>query len=147
MQTIVISSAEDVAALAKDVRTGKRRVATEIILRLDVINNEQADRLSKEINRYYFACACNEATALGLAGLILSLIWVSSRLDTWRDIGWQYGVAVIGAFIVATGIGKAIGRHRARRLLRNAVGELVSLVPKAQEIGKGDGSVTCAVGG
>lgn len=146
MKTISISTAEDVNALAKDVRTGKRRHANEIIIRLDGLEKEQADQLSQEINKNYFACGCSEATVLGLAGLAAVLIWTGNHLESWRIFSWQDGLIVAGIFIIATGVGKAIGRLRARSALKTAVDKLISYAPEAQDIGKGDGSALCSVG-
>ena len=146
MKAITISTAEDVAALAKDIRTGKRRLAREIVIKLEGVNKSQVDQISEELNRNYFSCGCNEATALGLLGLVAALISVSIQLETWHDISWQHGIIVIGIFIIATGFGKAIGRYRARRAMTAAVKKLMSFTPKVKEIGKGDGSALCAVG-
>ena len=146
MKTIIISTAEDVAALVKDIRTGKRRHMGKIEIRLNGLEEEQADRLSKEINKYYFSCGCSEATALGLAGLAVAAIWTITRLDSWQNVSWQDGLIVAGAFIIATGIGKAIGRWRARSALKSVVHKLVSYEPSALDNGKGDGSALCSVG-
>ncbi|MDH5216989.1 MAG: hypothetical protein OEX19_04795 [Gammaproteobacteria bacterium] len=146
MSTISISTVEDVAALVRDVRTGKRRHVNEIIIRLDGIEKEQADQLSQEINKNYFACGCSEATALGLAGLAAALVWMGNRFENWQNFSLQDGLIVVGAFIIATGVGKAIGHLRARIALKTAVDKLISYVPEVQNIGKGDGSAMCSVG-
>ena len=146
MKTITISTAEDVAALAKDVRTGKRRHIGEIRIRLNGLEEEPADQLSNEINRHYFSCGCSEATALGLAGLAVAVIWMATRLDSWQNFSWRDGLIVAGTFIIATGIGKAIGRWRAKSALKSVVDKLVSYEPSALDIGKGDGSALCSVG-
>jgi len=146
MKTISISTAEDVAALVRDVRTGKRRHANEIIIRLDGLDKEQANKLSYEINKHYFTCGCSEATALGLAGLITAFILTGTRIESWQSISWQDGLMVVGTFIIATGVGKSIGRLRAGRALKKAIDKLVTYAPEAQEIGKGNGSALCSIG-
>ena len=146
MKTISVSTAEDVAALAKDVRTGKRRHMGDIRIRLNGLDERQAAHLSNEINKHYFSCGCNEATALGLVGLAVAVIWSVTSLDSWQNFSWRDGLIVAGVFILTTGIGKAIGRWRARSALKSLVDKLVSYEPGALDIGKCDGSALCSVG-
>lgn len=145
MDTIVIKTAEDVVALARDVRTGRRRRAKAIDIKLNDLPNSEAAEISVQLNKHYFACGCAEATALGLAGLFGAIFWVASRTESVSALGWQDPALVIGAFLVGIGVGKAIGRLRVRLALQASVDKLVTRVDGVSDIGKGDGSAVCAV--
>lgn len=145
MDTIVIKSAQDVAALARDVRTGRRQRAQELELKLDGLAEPEAAEISALLNKHYFACGCAEATTLGLAGLFGSIFWLAAGTESLSALGWQEPAIVIGAFFVGTGVGKGLGRLRARLVLQALVAKLATRVAGVNDIGKGDGSVVCSV--
>lgn len=146
MKSISITNSADVAALAKDVRTGKRRPVSEINVRLESLDQAEADRLSREITENYLACGCGAATALGFLSLAASVVWTGWQLEEWQQFGWADGGFIAAAFFAGIGIGKALGRWRANRALKKSVRELVRHQPEAIDVGKGDGSAICSVG-
>ena len=143
MKSILIRTAEDVAALARDVRTGRRRRACEIRVRLKGMERDEAHRLTREINKHYFCCGCSEATASALIGLAAGGLWVAERVDSWRSLGWEEAFIIAGSCVLATWIGRAFGRWRDRQFLVDAVDRMLVHEPDALDIRSSEGSARC----
>lgn len=145
MKTTYINNAQDVAALLTDARTGKRRSIRNIEVRLEGMEKSEAENLSKEINKHYFACGCSEGTVFVLLALAGLAGWVLSNTESLNQLGWKQGLSGLGIVLIAAGIGKGIGKWRASFALKKTVNKLIKYAPEATEIGKGDGSARCAV--
>jgi len=105
-------------------RDRERRGISAIKLDIPSLPASDVAAKEKELNRLYFACGCSEATAFGLTALIGMGIWLASRPGGWDDLAWIDIGYVVGGFFAATGVGKFVGRLRARRALQSALDDL-----------------------
>ena len=143
MKNILISTAEDVAALASDVKTGKRRYAGKIRVKLEGMERDVERRLTRKVNRHYFSCGSGEAILFALVGLAAGSIWVIDRAKSWQSVGWAEVLVFVGVFSIAICIGKGLGRWRDRQFLDDVVDQLLTYEPDALNIGSRDTSVKC----
>jgi hypothetical protein len=133
---LTIRSSADLAQLGRYAR-GPRMPFRAI--RLAVPGLTEAERTNKEahFNRLYFSCGCAEATVLGLAGLVGVALWITFRPGGWATLWWWDLVYALGAFFLASGLGKWFGLQRARLALSREImdlsGRLGHDVPPAGE--------------
>ena len=142
-----ITSAADLRALDKDARTRRRRRAKAIAIELPGVKIEDQRRAERAINKAYFACGCAEATLFGLVGLAAAIGWLVLRTGPIGALPWTWWLLPLAVFAAASGIGKWLGRARARSALRREIDNLaaVSGMRLEPEPAAGAAKAVCAV--
>jgi len=117
---LVIKSLSDLASLNPYHRRDKdaKRRHSEIKLQLADLTPAEIAAREKRINRLYFDCGCSEATAFGLAALVGVGAWLFFRPGGLSAFSPVDAVYFIVGFLLASGLGKWVGRLRARRALQ-----------------------------
>jgi hypothetical protein len=95
-------------------------------IKLDIPDLPHPDLAAREerINRLFFDCGCAEATGLAIVALLAVFAWILFRPAGWSAVSWSDLGFVVVAFFVAAGVGKGIGRLRARYMLRRELAVL-----------------------
>ena len=119
-RTMHVSTGDELRALWREARTGRRRrAAGPIALALPGLSEAESNARATRLNKAYFACGCAEATAAGLAGIVAFALWANVAGGD-RPL-WQTLLLGLGAFFVAGGVGMWVGRRRADAALRREV--------------------------
>jgi hypothetical protein len=93
----------------------------EFRVELPALFPEENLALERLLRRHYNACGCAEGTVGLLVGMVVSaLFWVFVSPYGWLGNAW----ASIGFSIALSGIGKVVGKVRARRSLRSVLRSL-----------------------
>ena len=90
------------------------------IRRIKVTPNDslQAKRIEKKLNRYYFACGCEEGSlAVFLTMSILFLIWWSRGFVSFIR-WWKLAAIIAAAALAGKLIGLAVNRYRLKKMFR-----------------------------
>jgi hypothetical protein len=140
-----ISSAETLQHLQQELRRGLRRRFTGFEVHAPGANENTNAAWRTRIERDYFACGCELATAASLIAVTAWLAWMTTRGGGWAAWAWSDLGVLIGAFVAATGLGKHIGTRVAGRRLRGTLDELAVLFPAAASPPRPNGPVArCA---
>jgi hypothetical protein len=139
-----ISTREHLAALRS--RARGRPKFRRIALALPGLSDAERAAQERRLNRSYFACGCGESSAVALAALAAMLLWITLRDGGWAGASWWDALATAAAFIAASGLGKGLGRLRARRDLAAGLAELdARLAPPTAAVAEGH-PARCGVG-
>lgn len=96
------------------IRLSAYRPRTNPIRRIEVqiFGMPEPERASyeKQLNRYFFACGCAEASVAAILGTIAAIVWIALTVDSWSDLSWHQPALLAITFVTATGIGKFTGR-------------------------------------
>lgn len=128
-QPLVIRNHDQLDALAAELASNLHRRHAGFDLDLPDMEPLERQRWQRRLESGYFACGCATATAAGLAALAGYLIYRLAATGGPASLHWLDAVGALLAFIIGTGLGKALGTHRARLRLLNTIDELRQRVP------------------
>jgi len=124
---LTIASSNDLILLnpyRRHSKEARRTRYSEIKLQLNGMTPAEIVAKEKSLNRLYFDCGCAEATALGLAALAGLGAWLFFRPGGIAEFSTFDAATLVVGFFTASGLGKWIGRLRARSALAREVNAL-----------------------
>lgn len=123
----------DSAAAVDDLRTDLRRPGPRrfagIVVKIPGASEADNAQWQQRIQREYFACGCDLGTAASLLAVSVLIVNFITRDGGLSALRWTDGLLLLGAFVIATGVGKLIGIRLARARLRAVLGELAMRLP------------------
>lgn len=128
-QPLVIRDRDALDALSAELASNLHRRHAGFVVEVGDMDAAERQHWRDRLERGYFACGCATATAAGLAALAGFLIHRIASAGGIGSLRWaDAGVAVL-VFAIGTGLGKALGRRRARLRLLHAIDQLRARVP------------------
>lgn len=128
-ESLLIRSQDQLDELAAEVAGNLHRRHAGFEIEVADMDGAERRRWQARLQRGYFACGCAAATVGGFAALAG---WLGYRIVVAGGIGalrWTDAALALLAFVVGTGLGKAVGRRQARSRLLHTIDQLRERVP------------------
>ncbi len=139
--TLTIRSRADLRLLGPYHRATGRRIRD---IKLVIPSQPPADVEARQsrLKQLMFACGCGEATAFGIIAAVgfVTYLFLHTGIGRWS---WMDLARLLLVFFLASGLGKWIGRSRAKQALRREIRDLERFFPEEPPSGP---RVPCAVG-
>jgi VIT1/CCC1 family predicted Fe2+/Mn2+ transporter len=124
-----IDSTESLAALRNLVRRDRPRRFTQVAVRIPGASEVVNAGWRRRIEHDHLDCGCAYATAASLIAVAGYALWWFFRPAGWAALGWTDAAMLAAVFVLATGLGKWVGKQLARMRLAATLEELAREFP------------------